>query len=415
MIDIKNLRDNIDITRVALLRRGYKLDSEKFKSLDSERKALQVNVETLQSTRKKLSQEYGKLKASGSDTSSLKEEIDNINSDLKKENELLNALLESINEYLLDIPNIPDQSTPDGSNENDNVLIRKVGDITSTNTVDHIDLTKKIDTDLASKLAGSRFSVLKGSLAKLQRALISFMLDIANKNGYEEYYLPYMANRDSLIGTGNLPKFEEDLFKTSENLYLIPTAEVPLTNIYRDVVINDDQLPIKLTAHTPCFRSEAGSYGKDTKGLIRQHQFEKIELFKIAHPNSSMNELDGLLENAEEILQLLELPYQVIQLCAGDIGFSSCKTYDIEVWMPSQNKYREISSCSNFGDFQARRSNIKLNTSDGKCFAHTINGSALAVGRTLIALIENNFDKDKHTISIPDALKDYFHSDEIKL
>ena len=414
MIDIKNLRDNIDITRVALLRRGYKLDSEKFKSLDSERKALQVNVETLQSTRKKLSQEYGKLKASGSDTFSLKEEIDNINSDLKKENELLNALLESINEYLLDIPNIPDQSTPDGSNENDNVLIRKVGDIISTNTVDHIDLTKKIDTDLASKLAGSRFSVLKGSLAKLQRALISFMLDIANKNGYEEYYLPYMANRDSLIGTGNLPKFEEDLFKTSENLYLIPTAEVPLTNIYRDVVINDDQLPIKLTAHTPCFRSEAGSYGKDTKGLIRQHQFEKIELFKISDPVTSMSELDGLLENAEEILQLLELPYQVIQLCAGDIGFSSCKTFDIEVWMPSQNKFREISSCSNFGDFQARRSNIKIKSTNGKYFAHTINGSGLAVGRTLIAILENRYN-GSNLIELPACIEPYFGSKTLEV
>ena len=414
MIDIKNLRDNIDITSVALLRRGYKLDSKKFKSLDSERKALQVNVETLQSTRKKLSQEFGKLKASGSDTALLKEEIDNINSDLKKENELLNALLESINEYLLDIPNIPDQSTPDGSNENDNVLIRKVGDITSTNTVDHIDLTKKIDTDLASKLAGSRFSVLKGSLAKLQRALISFMLDIANKNGYEEYYLPYMANRDSLIGTGNLPKFEEDLFKTSENLYLIPTAEVPLTNIYRDVVINGDQLPIKLTAHTPCFRSEAGSYGKDTKGLIRQHQFEKIELFKISDPVTSMSELDGLLENAEEILQLLELPYQVVQLCAGDIGFSSCKTFDIEVWMPSQNKFREISSCSNFGDFQARRSNIKIKSTNGKYFAHTINGSGLAVGRTLIAILENRYN-GSNLIELPACIEPYFGSKTLEV
>jgi len=414
MIDIKNLRDNIDITSVALLRRGYKLDSKKFKSLDSKRKALQVNVETLQSTRKKLSQEFGKLKASGSDTALLKEEIDNINSDLKKENELLNALLESINEYLLDIPNIPDQSTPDGSNENDNVLIRKVGDITSTNTVDHIDLTKKIDTDLASKLAGSRFSVLKGSLAKLQRALISFMLDIANKNGYEEYYLPYMANRDSLIGTGNLPKFEEDLFKTSENLYLIPTAEVPLTNIYRDVVINGDQLPIKLTAHTPCFRSEAGSYGKDTKGLIRQHQFEKIELFKISDPVTSMSELDGLLENAEEILQLLELPYQVVQLCAGDIGFSSCKTFDIEVWMPSQNKFREISSCSNFGDFQARRSNIKIKSKNGKYFAHTINGSGLAVGRTLIAILENRYN-GSNLIELPACIEPYFGSKTLEV
>ena len=414
MIDIKNLRDNIDATSVALLRRGYKLDSKKFKALDSDRKDLQVNVETLQSTRKKLSEEFGKLRASGSDTTLLKEEIDNINADLKKENELLNALLESINEYLLDIPNIPDQSTPDGSSENDNILIRKVGKITSTNTVDHIDLTTKIDTDMASKLAGSRFAVLKGSLAKLHRALITFMLDIAQKNGYEEYYLPYMANRDSLIGTGNLPNFEEDLFKTSDNLYLIPTAEVPLTNIYRDVLINEEQLPIRLTAHTPCFRSEAGSYGRDTKGLIRQHQFEKIELFKISDPQSSMAELDGLLENAEEILKLLELPYQVVQLCAGDIGFSSCKTFDIEVWMPSQNKYREISSCSNFSDFQARRSNIKIKSKNGKYFAHTINGSGLAVGRTLIALLENNYDGSEF-LKLPKHLEPYFGSDILKL
>ena len=414
MIDLKNLRENINAVRDSLHRRGYELDVKKFKTLDANRKELQVNVENLQSSRKKLSEEFGKLKASGSDSSSLKEEIDNVNSDLKKENELLNSLLDSINAFLLDIPNIPDETTPDGTNESQNVLIKKVGEITSTNTIDHIDLTKKIDTDLAAKLAGSRFAVIKGSLAKLQRALISFMLDVAQKNGYEEYYLPYMANRDSLIGTGNLPKFEEDLFKTSENLFLIPTAEVPLTNIYRDELINEDQLPIKLTSHTPCFRSEAGSYGKDTKGLIRQHQFEKIELFKISHPDSSMTELDGLLENAEEILQLLELPYQVVQLCAGDIGFSSCKTFDIEVWMPSQNKYREISSCSNFSDFQARRSNIKIKSKDSKYFAHTINGSGLAVGRTLIALLENRYD-GSNIIKLPKVLEPYLGSLDIEI
>ena len=414
MIDIKNLRDDINAVSKSLQRRGYNLDIEKFTSLDANRKKLQVNVENLQSTRKKLSQTFGKLKASGTDTSSLKKEIDSVNDDLKKENDLLNSLLEEINNFLLDIPNIPDESTPDGSSENENVLIKKVGEITSTNKVDHIDLTEKIDTDLASKLAGSRFAVLKGSLAKLQRALISMMLDVAHKNGYEEYYLPFMANRDSLIGTGNLPKFEEDLFKTSENLYLIPTGEVPLTNIYRDVVVNEDQLPIKLTSHTPCFRSEAGSYGRDTKGLIRQHQFEKIELFKISNPNSSMDELDGLLGNAEEILQLLELPYQVVQLCAGDIGFSSCKTFDIEVWMPSQNKYREISSCSNFSDFQARRSNIKIKSKDGKHFAHTINGSGLAVGRTLIALLENRYD-GSNSIKLPSILEKYFGSLDLEI
>ena len=409
MIDIKFLRDNSDDIEKLLARRGYSLQKDKFIALDLERKSLQVEVESLQSDRKVLSNDFGKLKSSGENTDNLKKKIDLINDNLKIKNESLNLILESINSILLDIPNIPHESTPDGKNENDNVVIRTVGKITSTNPVDHMDITKKIDTDLAAKLAGSRFAVLKGSLAKLQRALISLMLDTAIKNGYEEYYLPYMANKDSLIGTGNLPKFEEDLFKTSESLYLIPTAEVPLTNIYRDVLLNDDELPIKLTAHTPCFRSEAGSYGRDTKGLIRQHQFEKIELFKISNPSSSMLELEGLLENAEEILQLLELPYQVVQLCAGDIGFSSCKTYDIEVWMPSQNKYREISSCSNFGDFQARRSNIKFKSDADKHFVHTINGSGLAVGRLMIALLENNQNEDG-SINIPNVLKKYMNN-----
>jgi seryl-tRNA synthetase len=232
------------------------------------------------------------------------------------------------------------------------------------------------------------------------------MLDTAIKNGYEEYYVPFMANKDSLTGTGQLPKFEEDLFKTTENLYLIPTAEVPLTNVHRDTLTEIGKLPLKLTSHTPCFRSEAGSYGRDTKGLIRQHQFEKIELVQVTHDDDSMNALDGLLGNAEEILQLLELPYQVVELCTGDIGFSSCKTFDIEVWMPSQNKYREISSCSNFSDFQARRANIKVKGKNGKSFAHTINGSALAVGRTLIAILENRYD-GSDTIILPKALKPY--------
>ena len=415
MIDIKDLRDNIDAVELSLARRGYSLNKEKFIDLDSQRKSLQVDVESLQSDRKNLSNDFGKLKSTGKDTGDLKKKIDSINENLKSKNESLNLILESINIILLDIPNIPHESTPDGKNESENVVLRTVGKITSTNKVNHIDLTTMIDTDLAAKIAGSRFAVLKGDLAKLQRALITLMLDVAQKNGYEEYYLPYMANKDSLIGTGNLPKFEEDLFKTSESLYLIPTAEVPLTNIYRDVLIKDDVLPIKLTAHTPCFRSEAGSYGRDTKGLIRQHQFEKIELFKISHPKTSMSELEGLLENAEEILKLLELPYQVVELCAGDIGFSSCKTFDIEVWMPSQNKYREISSCSNFGDFQARRANIKFVSDSKKHFVHTINGSALAVGRTLIALIENNFNEETRSIILPNSIQHIFGSDKILL
>ena len=406
MINIKNLRDDIDTVASALATRGYELNKAVFIELEGERKVLQVEVESLQSDRKNLSNEFGKLKSEGKDTGELKNQIDEINNALKLKDSLLQAILEKMNIFLLDIPNIPHESTPVGKNEDDNVVVRKHGDILSSNTVDHLDITSKIDTDLAAKLAGSRFAVLKGDVAKLQRALISLMLDTAIKNGYEEYYVPFMANKDSLTGTGQLPKFEEDLFKTTENLYLIPTAEVPLTNVHRDTLTEIGKLPLKLTSHTPCFRSEAGSYGRDTKGLIRQHQFEKIELVQVTHDDDSMNALDGLLGNAEEILQLLELPYQVVELCTGDIGFSSCKTFDIEVWMPSQNKYREISSCSNFSDFQARRANIKVKGENGKSFAHTVNGSALAVGRTLIAILENRYD-GSDTITLPNALKPY--------
>ena len=406
MINIKNLRDEINTVAAQLASRGYELDKNTFIELEAERKVLQVEVESLQSDRKNLSNEVGKLKSEGKSTDELKDQIDQINNALKLKDSLLQAILEKMNIFLLDIPNIPHESTPVGKNEDDNVVVRKHGDILSSNTVDHLDITSKIDTDLAAKLAGSRFAVLKGDMAKLQRALISLMLDTAIKNGYEEYYVPFMANKESLTGTGQLPKFEEDLFKTTENLYLIPTAEVPLTNVHRDTLTEIGKLPLKLTSHTPCFRSEAGSYGRDTKGLIRQHQFEKIELVQVTHEDDSMNALDGLLGNAEEILQLLELPYQVIELCTGDIGFSSCKTFDIEVWMPSQNKYREISSCSNFSDFQARRANIKVKGENGKSFAHTINGSALAVGRTLIAILENRYD-GSDTIILPKALKPY--------
>ena len=406
MINIKNLRDEIDTVQSALASRGYELDKDTFIKLEKERKILQVDVESLQSERKNLSNEFGKLKSQGEDTDKLKIKIDQINNDLKEKDTTLQVILEKINIFLLDIPNIPHDSTPIGLNEDDNVVVKKYGDNLSTNTVDHLDITSKIDTELAAKLSGSRFSVLKGDIAKLQRALISFMLDTAIKNGYEEYYVPFMANKESLTGTGQLPKFEEDLFKTTENLYLIPTAEVPLTNIHRDTLIDKGSLPLKLTSHTPCFRSEAGSYGRDTKGLIRQHQFEKIELVQVIDAEDSMEALDGLLSNAEEILQALELPYQVIELCTGDIGFSSCKTFDIEVWMPSQNKYREISSCSNFSDFQARRANIKIKSDKGKNFAHTINGSALAVGRTLIAILENKYNGSDQ-ITLPQALKPY--------
>ena len=414
MLDIKNLRDNFDDIKKMLNGRGFELDQETFTSLDEKRKVLQISVENLQANRKKLSSEYGKLKAVGDPVDELKTTIDKINAELEENNKELQSILNNLQNFLLEIPNIPDKSVPNGKDENDNVIVKNYGSITSSNTLDHLEITKDIDTDIAAKIAGSRFSVLKGELPKLQRALISFMIDNAVKNGYEEYYVPFMANSESLIGTGQLPKFEEDLFKASENLYLIPTAEVPLTNLFRDEFVNENDLPIKVTSHTPCFRSEAGSYGKDTRGLIRQHQFEKIELVQVTKPENSMQCLESLLSNACEILDLLELPYQVIELCTGDLGFSSAKTYDIEVWMPSQNKYREISSCSNFTDFQARRANIKFKNSDGNHFAHTINGSGLAVGRCLIALIENNYD-GSDIIKIPSCLKQYFGSDKVKI
>jgi len=415
MIDIKLLRESPEEIKNKLLTRGYELNISLFQDLDAKRKSLQIDVESLQSTRKDLSSQFGKAKASGDNVNDLKVSVDKVNSELKIKDHDLQMILIEINNFLFDIPNIPRSDVPIGKSEDDNVVIRKNGEITSSNTLDHLEITKNIDTDLAASLSGSRFSVLRGDVSKLQRALIQFMLDNAIANGYEEYYVPFMANEESLRGTGQLPKFEEDLFKASDSLYLIPTAEVPLTNLFRNKVLYDHELPKKVTSHTPCFRSEAGSYGKDTKGLIRQHQFEKIELVQITDPATSLDDLDSLLSNAEEILQKLDLPYQVIELCTGDLGFSSSKTFDIEVWMPSQNKYREISSCSNFSDFQARRSNIKIKTNEGKILANTINGSALAVGRTLIAIIENNFDQGTQTIAIPSVLQGFMEKEVISI
>lgn len=415
MIDIKNLRENFSDVQKSLARRGFDIDKDFFTKQDKLRKDLQVDVENLKAERNKLSSEFGRLKSQKKDTSELKTQVDLVNEKLKSKDASLAVILKDIDNFLLDIPNLPEDTVPDGADESSNVVLRKEGDIYTKNKLNHLEITQLIDTDLAAVLAGARFSVLKNQIAKLQRSLIAFMLDQAIEKGYEEYYVPFVANTQSLIGTGQLPKFEEDLFKVSDNQYLIPTAEVPLTNINRDKVIPLSELPAKLTSHTPCFRSEAGSYGKDTKGLIRQHQFEKIELVQITDSKSSFDCLETLLSDAENILKLLELPYQVVELCAGDLGFSSCKTYDIEVWIPSQEKYREISSCSNFSDFQARRSNIKIDTGKNKEFAHTINGSGLAVGRTLVALIENNYDHDTNTISIPKVLEDYFQSNKIKL
>jgi seryl-tRNA synthetase len=414
MLDIKLLRESPQEVSDALSARGYSLDLIKFNELDAQRKTLQVDVEFVQSERKRLSTEFANLKKAGTSTDDLKNDIDKMNDGLKAGEDALKDLQIQIEIFLLDIPNIPHANAPIGSSENDNVVIRKVGEPTALKSLNHMEITPDIDSELAVKLSGTRFSVLKNDIAKLQRGLIDLMLNLATKNGYQEHYVPFIANAESLQATGQLPKFEEDLFKLSNDMYLIPTAEVPLTNLFRDTINDISDLPKKLTAHTPCFRSEAGSYGKDTKGLIRQHQFEKVELVQIVHPDSSFEALDNLLANAEEVLQVLELPYQVVELCSGDLGFTAAKTYDIEVWMPSQNKYREISSCSNFGDFQARRGKIRVKDGNNKMFAHTINGSALAAGRTLIAIIENNFD-GKNSIKVPDILVEFIGKRHIDL
>lgn len=413
MLDIKYLRQNAESIKQALLIKGFELDINTFNSLENNRKSLQVEVESLQAERKELSSAFGQAKAKGEDVDELSKKIE-INSNLLKEKEdELKPILVNLEQFLLEIPNLPDPSTPEGSSDIDNKIIRNWGDINKKKGLDHLEITSEIDTELAAILAGSRFSVLSGKIAKLHRALIQFMLDEADENGYEEYYVPFITNQDSLTGTGQLPKFEEDLFKLTDGRYLISTAEIPLTNLFNKKTIDLNDLPIKVTAHTPCFRSEAGSYGKDTRGLIRQHQFEKVELVQVVHPEQSENALEELLLNAETILQKLNLPYQVVQLCGGDLGFSSSKTFDIEVWLPSQEKYREISSCSNFTDFQSRRANIKIKDENSKIFAHTINGSGLAVGRTLIAVIENYYDEVDKVINIPDALKKYLTFDTI--
>lgn len=413
MLDIKYLRQNAESIKQALLIKGFELDIDTFNSLENNRKSLQVEVESLQAERKELSSAFGQAKAKGEDVDELSKKIE-INSNLLKDKEdELKPILVNLEQFLLEIPNLPDLSTPEGSSDIDNKIIRNWGDINKKKGLDHLEITSEIDTELATILAGSRFSVLSGKIAKLHRALIQFMLDEADENGYEEYYVPFITNKDSLTGTGQLPKFEEDLFKLTDGRYLISTAEIPLTNLFNKKTIDLNDLPIKVTAHTPCFRSEAGSYGKDTRGLIRQHQFEKVELVQVVHPEQSENALEELLLNAETILQKLNLPYQVVQLCGGDLGFSSSKTFDIEVWLPSQEKYREISSCSNFTDFQSRRANIKIKDKNSKIFAHTINGSGLAVGRTLIAVIENYYDEVDKVINIPDALKKYLTFDTI--
>jgi len=405
MIDTNLIKADSALVADSLTSKKYELDLQIFEDLEAHRKAAQIQTEALQAKRNALSKDYGLLKKEGKDDLTLNQQIAEVKSELDSCSKTLTDIQSSLQAFLLDIPNLPLASVPHGTGEKDNVKIRDFGKPLVSGGKDHLDITSLINMDAANILAGSRFSVLTGKVAKLQRALISFMLDKAEEHGYEEHYLPMIANTESLQATGQLPKFSDDLFQLTDNYYLIPTAEVPLTNLYRDQIVSLDS-PIKLTAHTSCFRSEAGSYGKDTRGLIRQHQFEKVELVQICHPDNSLEALESLTRNAETILQELNLPYQVIELCTGDLGFSAAKTYDLEVWIPSQESFREISSCSNCTDFQARRAKIRFKQDGATQFAHTLNGSALAAGRTLIAIIENCFDQ-KTLITIPEALQDY--------
>ena len=415
MIDPKILKEDIQSCKDNLAKRGYSLDDKKFLSLENQRKDLQTNVEELQAQKNKLSKNFGELKKSGQSTDELALELEKIKSQTIYLEKNLSVLQTEISTFLMDIPNLISEDTPTGTSEDDNKLIEEYLKPQVLKSDSHIEITDQISLELGNKLSGSRFSVLKGSVAKLHRSLCTYMINEAINNGYEETYVPYIVNYDALEGTGQLPKFEEDLFKLSNDQYLIPTAEVPLTNLFRDQIVSEDILPIKLTAHTPCFRSEAGSYGKDTNGLIRLHQFDKVEIVQIVKPQDSNKALGEITSHAKSVLEKLELPYRVVQLCSGDVGFSSSKTFDIEVWMPSQEKYREISSCSNFSDFQARRSKIRFKENGKNHFVHTLNGSALAVGRTLIAVIENNFNQKLKLINIPKELQNLMDADVIEL
>ena len=414
MIDTNLIKDDPQMVAKNLQSRNYDFNIESYERLEAQRKKHQTETEDLQAKRNILSKEYGLLKKEGKDDPALNSKIETIKAELDKCSSKLNNIQSSLKEFLLDIPNLPADSVPNGSSEENNIKIRDYGKPQILKGKDHLEITSMIDTESANLLAGSRFAVLIGEIAKLQRALIAFMLDKAEGHGYTEHYLPMVANSQSLTSTGQLPKFSEDLFQLTDDYYLIPTAEVPLTNLYRNQIVDMNKFPLKLSAHTSCFRSEAGSYGRDTKGLIRQHQFEKVELVQICHPDHSFEALENLTSHAESVLKDLNLPYQVVELCTGDLGFSAAKTYDLEVWIPSQETFREISSCSNCTDFQARRAKIRFKEDGASKLAHTLNGSALAAGRALIAVIENNFDQ-KGVITIPEALHDYTKFKSIKV
>lgn len=416
MIDIKDLRDHIEQTARALAKRGYVLDVEKLTALETTRKTLQIDTQTLQSTRNDLAKQIGQRKAKQENVDDLLAESTKINDALTQKQAALNTLQDTLQNHYFDIPNIPHASVPEGQSETENVEIRRWGEPTqlSFTPKDHVDLGEALglmDFAAGAKIASARFVVLRGQLARMQRALIQFMLDIHTKeHGYNEVYVPVLVNEKSLYGTGQLPKFRGDQFSVMGEpaLTLIPTAEVPVTNLVQDEIIEAQDLPLKFVAHTPCFRSEAGSYGKDTRGMIRNHQFEKIELVQIVKPEDSYAALEILTRHAETILQRLALPYRVMALCAGDLGFSSAKTYDLEVWLPGQNQYREISSCSCFEAFQARRMQARWRNPETKKPepVHTLNGSGLAVGRTLVAILENYQQADGH-IQVPKALQPY--------
>jgi len=420
MLDIQLLRNDLEGVAARLATRGFVLDTAKFAHLEGERKTIQTRTQELQAKSNAASRQIGYNKVKGEDVSALMAEVANLGDELKQLETKLDQARQELNAFLSVIPNMPHESVPAGKYETDNVEVRKVGTPPqfAFEVKDHVSIGEQLglDFDTAAKISGARFSLLKGGLARLHRALAQFMLDThTDQHNYTEVYVPYLVNADSMRGTGQLPKFEEDLFRVPRvmgeegeaNFYLIPTAEVPVTNMVRDEIVPLEKLPLKFVAHTPCFRSEAGSYGRDTRGMIRQHQFDKVELVQIVRPEKSYEGLEELLGHAEVILQKLGLPYRVVKLCSGDMGFSAALTYDIEVWLPAQNTYREISSCSNFEAFQARRMQARFRNAQGKPeLLHTLNGSGLAVGRTLVAVLEN-YQQADGSVVIPEVLRPY--------
>ena len=417
MIDIGHLKNNLDQYRKKLESKGYEGNLNDIISKYESKNDIQVKLDDLKNAKNILSKEIGTLAQEGKSIDEMKKQSDSLSKEIELLQNDFDVLKNELEEELLSIPNIPDDDVPEGVDEASNLELEKIIYNQAESGPDHVEIGEQLDLldfESANKLSGSRFVVLKGKLAQLQRALIKFMLDEAESNGYEEYYVPFIVNSESLLGTGQLPKFEDDQFSVGEGKYLIPTAEVPLTNLYRNELIEAGNLPLKMTAHTPCFRAEAGSYGKDTRGMIRQHQFEKIELVKFVNANESDQALNELVAHASNILDKLELSYRKVVLCTGDLGFSAAKTIDLEVWLPSQNCFREISSCSNFRDFQTRRMNTKVKEGSAKSYPHTLNGSALAVGRTLLAILENYYENGVG-VHIPKVLNEYLAFDLIEI